>query len=190
MKWTAVAGSRKVTPEVIDKVRAETRKRLEAGGGIVTGGAPGVDFAAADEAMKFDPAGSRLIIITPTKMDKYRPYLYKRISGGHVTFQEFGLLTNQIDELRRKQPGNLVELDYDRVDSESFHARNSAMVDRADEVLAFQVNRSNGTQNTIDKGHAKRIPVDVHTFEIEALRDHRPHYRGHRPEGSGGPPRR
>ena len=47
----------------------------------------------------------------------------------------------------------------------TYHLRNQDVVDAADELLAFQVNASAGTQDTVDKARMKGIPVAVFTFE-------------------------
>lgn len=47
----------------------------------------------------------------------------------------------------------------------TYYLRNQDVVDAADELLAFQVNASAGTQDTVDKARMKGIPVTVFTFE-------------------------
>jgi ABC-type sugar transport system substrate-binding protein len=51
------------------------------------------------------------------------------------------------------------------VDVTTYYLRNQDMVDAADELLAFQVNDSAGTQDTVDKARLKGIPVVVFTFQ-------------------------
>jgi hypothetical protein len=45
------------------------------------------------------------------------------------------------------------------------YLRNQDVVDAADELLAFQVNASAGTQDTVDKAWIKGIPIGVFAFE-------------------------
>ena len=47
----------------------------------------------------------------------------------------------------------------------TYYLPNQDVVDAADELLAFQVNASAGTQDTVDKARMKGIPVAVFTFE-------------------------
>ena len=47
----------------------------------------------------------------------------------------------------------------------TYYLRNQDIVDVADELLAFQVNASAGTQDTVDKAQMKGIPVVVFTFQ-------------------------
>ena len=47
----------------------------------------------------------------------------------------------------------------------TYYLRNQDVVNAADELLAFQVNASAGTQDTVDKARVKGIPVAIFTFE-------------------------
>ena len=47
----------------------------------------------------------------------------------------------------------------------TYYLRNQDVVDVAGELLAFQVNASSGTQDTVDKARLKGIPVTVFTYQ-------------------------
>jgi drug/metabolite transporter (DMT)-like permease len=51
------------------------------------------------------------------------------------------------------------------VDVTTYYLRNQDVVDVADELLAFQVNASGGTQDTVDKARLKGIRVVVFTYQ-------------------------
>ena len=51
------------------------------------------------------------------------------------------------------------------VDVTAYYLRNQDVVDVADELLAFQVNASSGTQDTVDRARLKGIPVVVFTYQ-------------------------
>jgi hypothetical protein len=51
------------------------------------------------------------------------------------------------------------------VNTATYYLRNQDVVDTADELLAFQVNASAGTQDTVDKARLKGIPVTVFVFQ-------------------------
>ena len=57
------------------------------------------------------------------------------------------------------------------VDVTTYYMRSQDVADAADELLAFHVNASAGTQDTVDKARMKGIPVSV--FIFEAASDHR-----------------
>jgi hypothetical protein len=52
------------------------------------------------------------------------------------------------------------------VDVTTYYLRNQDVVDVADELLAFQVNASGGTQDTVDKARLKGIPVLVFSYQV------------------------
>ena len=51
------------------------------------------------------------------------------------------------------------------VDVTTYNLRNQDVVDMADELLAFQVNASRGTQDTVDRARKKGIPIVVFTYQ-------------------------
>ena len=57
-------------------------------------------------------------------------------------------------------------MDPDALTKEVYFARNSLIVELADELMAFQVNKSAGTQDTIDKARLKGIPVSVREYTV------------------------
>ncbi|HTK85564.1 MAG TPA: hypothetical protein VL625_10820, partial [Patescibacteria group bacterium] len=60
MKWIGISGTWRTTSEQVEQdVRAAVRAIIAAGDGIISGGATGVDFFAADEALKLVPDASR-----------------------------------------------------------------------------------------------------------------------------------
>jgi len=48
------------------------------------------------------------------------------------------------------------------INQAAYYARNSVIVDLSDGICAFQVNKSQGTEDTIDKAVKKGIPILVH----------------------------
>jgi len=65
------------------------------------------------------------------------------------------------------EAGSLVE-HHERpqiLDVTTYYLRNQDVVDVADELLAFQVNASGGTQDTVDKARLKGMPVVVFTYQ-------------------------
>ena len=52
------------------------------------------------------------------------------------------------------------------MDVSTYYLRNQDVVDVADELLAFQVGGSAGTQDTVDRARLKGIPVALFTFPV------------------------
>jgi predicted Rossmann fold nucleotide-binding protein DprA/Smf involved in DNA uptake len=164
MTWVGVSGSwRYAPPELPNAVRQEVAAALGAGKSIVTGGALGVDYWATETALNIDPG--RLKVILPTSLATYTAHYRRRAAEGIISVQQAEDLIRQLETVARA--GSLVE-HPDRpqvVDVTTYYLRNQDVVDAADELLAFQVNASRGTQDTVDKARQKGIPVEVFTYQ-------------------------
>lgn len=166
-KWHAVSGSWRNGAALVEQdVRSEVRAVIAAGEGIVTGGALGVDYIATDEAMKQDPSGASLKIILPTPLSVYIRHYFNRAAEGVITEQLAKELSAQLTSVHAANPQAIIEMDFDKCNEETYYARNSAVVEAADALLAFQVNGSKGTQDTIDKAVARGLPVKHRTYKV------------------------
>jgi hypothetical protein len=161
--WVGVSGSwRYALPELREAVHKEVAAALAAGKSIVTGGALGTDYWATEAALSIDPA--RLKVILPTSLVTYAAHYQQRAAEGVISAQQAENLISQLETLA--QMGSLVEHPErpQVVNVTTYYLRNQDVVDAADELLAFQVNASSGTQDTVDKARMKGIPVAVFTF--------------------------
>jgi hypothetical protein len=136
---------------------------LAAGKSIVTGGALGVDYWATQTALSIDPA--RLRVILPTALATYASHYRRRAAEGGISARQADDLIRQLEAVA--QAGGLVEHPErpQVVDVTAYYLRNQDVVDVADELLAFQVNASSGTQDTVDRARLKGIPVVVFTYQ-------------------------
>ncbi|MDP2204950.1 MAG: hypothetical protein Q8K65_01435 [Alphaproteobacteria bacterium] len=165
--WTAISGSwRTVSADVEHDVRSAVADIYAQGGGIVTGGALGVDYIATDEALKHDPAAARLKIILPTSLTDYANHYFKRAAEGVISPKQAEDLSAQLNAVREANPAALVEMHYTVCTPETYYARNTAVLDAADALAAFQVNGSAGTQDTIDKARARGMAVLHKAYKI------------------------
>jgi hypothetical protein len=165
MKWTAIAGSWRHTNFDIEiKVRDEVRSLLALGNGLVSGGALGVDFFATDEALKAGIDASRLKIIIPSTLEIYSAHYLNRASEGVINHKQAESLILQLEMVRAM--GCLVEGIAQVIDKEAYFNRITQIIDIADELIAFQINDSEGTQDTIDKARNKGIGVKVFSYRI------------------------
>lgn len=162
--WVGVSGSwRYAVPGLREAVHTEVAAALAAGKSIVTGGALGTDYWATEVALNIDPA--RLKVILPTSLETYAAHYRRRAAEGVISARQAESLIRQLEAVARA--GALVEHPErpQVVNVTSYYLRNQDVVDAAEELLAFQVNASAGTQDTVDKARTKGIPVTVFTFE-------------------------
>jgi hypothetical protein len=167
MKWTAISGSwRTVDDHVEADVRAAITDIISRGDGIVTGGALGVDYIATDEALKNDPRGQHIRVILPTSLTDYANHFFQRAKEGVITQQQAQLLIRQLRDLKHTNPDAVQEMGYTACTPKTYYARNTEVLNAASALLAFQVNGSAGTQDTIDKAQARGMPIHVRKYTI------------------------
>jgi predicted AlkP superfamily phosphohydrolase/phosphomutase len=167
-KWVGISGSWRVTnPEIENNVRTSVRDIINSGGGIVTGGALNVDYQATDEVRKLD-ALDQLKIFLPVSLDLFVAHYRRRAGEGVVTQKQADDVIEQLTSIKKQSPDSIIEnMTETVVDKDSYYRRNSEVVNASDELLAFQVNQSQGTQDTIDKARIRGIPVKVFSYQID-----------------------
>lgn len=169
MKWIAIAGSWKTLAENLEKdVRTSVAEIIKSGNGIVSGGALGVDYFALDEAFKFDKTGEQIRILIPSTLDIFKTHYRKRAEEGVITSKQAEDLINQLESLKKVNTDSLIEGLDTVLDQTTYFNRITKIVEQADELYAFQVNKSAGTQDTIDKAHKKGIPVKVFSYTADS----------------------
>ena len=128
----------------------------------MTGGALGVDYWATETALSIDPA--RLKVILPTSLATYAAHYRRRAVEGVISTRQAEDLIRQLEAVA--QAGGLVEHPErpQVVDVTTYYLRNQDVVDVADELLAFQVDASGGTQDTMDRARLKGIPLVIFTY--------------------------
>ncbi|PZO37216.1 MAG: hypothetical protein DCF19_19660 [Pseudanabaena frigida] len=165
MKWTAIAGSwRHTNFDIENQVREEVRSLLVLGNGLVSGGALGVDFLATDEALQAGIDASQLKIIIPSKLEIYSAHYLNRAREGVITREQAETLIFQLETVRSM--GSLVEGMAQIIDKEAYFNRITKIINIADELIAFHVNDTQGTQDTIDKARTKGISVKVLRYKV------------------------
>lgn len=163
MKWILFTGTWKLTNGEVERdVRNAARDVISRGDGIVTGGATGVDYFAMDEAMKIDPTASRLKVIIPARLKSYIYDYNTNWSAPPMTQKAIDDLEKLLIKIKSANPSALVEMDYDIITQEHFNLRHNEEVKISDEVYAFQVNNSPGTQDTIEKAQKAGLPISLH----------------------------
>lgn len=168
MKWVGISGSwRKMTPELERDVRRCVKEIISQDGGIVSGGAWGVDWVATDEVLKLDPTAQKIKIFLPTTLEIYAAHYRKRAKEEVITEKQAEELINQLLNIKKINPDAIIENPNNKVvGKDTYYERNSEIINVADELIAFHVNESLGTKDAIDKARKKGIPVKVFTYTI------------------------
>lgn len=168
MKWIAISGSWRKTNRKVEKdVRETVRKIISEGNGIISGGALGVDYFATDEAMRLDPDCKKIKIFLPAKLEIFAKHFLKRAKEGVITKNQANDLITQLKNLKKTNPEALIENEKSTIiDKTTYRERNSEIVAVADKLVAFQVNKSQGTQDARDKAKQKGIPVKKFSYSL------------------------
>ncbi len=164
MKWIIFTGTWKLTnSEVEEDVRTAVRDCISHGYGIVTGGATGVDYFCMDECVKNNYT-HKLRVFIPSDVDHYIADYYKNWCQSPVTEKDILTLESILREIQVMNPSGLLEMKHEGGDITQGHydLRHNEEVMFSDEVYAFQVNNSTGTQDTIDKAKASGLVISLH----------------------------
>jgi hypothetical protein len=163
MKSVLFTGTWRLTnKEVEDDVRKAVRDVLSRGNRIVTGGATGVDYFVMDEAMKLYPDASRLKVIIPTVLKSYIYDYYTNWCIEPIKKENIDNLAKILEKIKQINPSSVVEMQNDIITQEHYNLRNNEEVKISDEIYAFQVNDSAGTQDTIDQALRRGLPISLH----------------------------
>lgn len=168
MKWIAISGSwRRSSPEIERDVREAVADVMMRGDGIVTGGALGVDYIVTEEALKHNPAVDRIKIIIPTPLEVYAAHYRKRASEGVIMIKQAEALISLLTAVKQRRSQSFIEMGHSILKAKTYYDRNTSVLENADELLAFQVNSSPGTQDIIDKAHRLGLDVRVKQYVID-----------------------
>ena len=163
MKWILFTGTWKLANQEVEyDVREAVRNVISRGNGIVTGGATGVDYFAMDEAMKLHPDASRLKVVIPAMFQSYVYDYHTNWCIPPITTETINDLEKLLNQIKSMNPEALIEIPNDIITQEHYNDRHDEEVKISDEVYAFQVNNSTGTQDTIDKASNSGLPITLH----------------------------
>ncbi len=163
MKWILFTGTWKITNKQVEEdVRASVREVLKRGDGVLTGGGTGVDFFCMDEALQLCPDGSSLRVIIPAYLEDFINDYYVNWCHPPITKKDIDDMAFILRKIKKINPTSLVEMPYHTITQEHYFMRDTEEVKVSDEVHAFQVNQSVGTQDTIDKAMNAGLPIALH----------------------------
>lgn len=168
MKWTCISGSwRFINRQIAKDVRIAVGQIILAGNGIITGGALGVDYVALDEALKHNPSATQIKVYLPTSLEIYQKHYLQRANEGVITLQQAKKLIKQLTLLKIINPLALIEnLENSVVEQKTYYQRISQEIANADSLIAFWVNQTTGTKDSIDKAKKKGLPIKVFSYTI------------------------
>jgi len=169
MQWIGISGSWRATSKQIENdVRRAVKKIILNGDGIVAGGALNVDSFALDEALEHDPKAKQIKIYLPTTLELYATHYRKRAKEGVITNKQAEQLITQLSHLKKIDPQALKESNKNiTVNQKTYYQRHKQIVKASNKLIAFQVNKSAGTQDTIEKAKRKGLPVTVFSYKID-----------------------
>lgn len=171
MRWVIFTGTWRLTnKEVENDVRQAARRVFENGDGMVTGGATGVDFFAMDEFVKLNPDCTRIRIFIPARLDHFIRDYRKNWKQSPVTDVDIDNIEYILKIIKERNPSAIFEVrkEYGDITQDEYDIRHNEEVTFSDEVCAFQVNESSGTQDTINKAKGAGLPVTLHKKYIIA----------------------
>ncbi len=168
MKWLGISGTWQLTSKQVEEdVRREVKKILDDGGGIITGGALGVDSFAMDEVIKNNLHKDRVKICLPVTLALYKIHYRKRAEEGVITHDQAEKLIWTLETIHSSNRDAIIEdVRFTVCDKESYYARNGTVVDLSDELYAFQVNGSGGTGDAIEKAKSQGKEVTIFTYDL------------------------
>ena len=115
-----------------------------------------------DEVLKINPNATYLRVIIPARLESYIHDYYTNWCHEPVTKKNIDDLSLLLNKIKETNPTALLEMPYKIITQEHYNLRHDQEVLYSDEVRAFQVNESSGTQDTIDKAAKVGLPTTHH----------------------------
>ena len=170
MKWYGISGSwRRSNNELRENVEEVVTGILQSGGGIITGGALGVDYIATQTVLNnSENPGGCLKIYLPVQFERYLIHIYQRTLEKVVKPDQADNLVSQLILVRRSYPKCIFDnWNFKEVNPESYYARNSQIIKDCDELYAFHINKTKGVQDAINKAKKLNKPVHIREYSLK-----------------------
>jgi hypothetical protein len=167
--WFGIIGTWQITNDEVERdVRAAVQQIMAHGNCIVSGGVVGVDYFATEEALRHDPSAQRIKIFLPIPLAQFAGHFRQQAVEGAMVSEKVEQLIRQLEELQWINPGAIISHDHNKVaDLRAYASRNTELVKFADALVAFQVNDSPGTADTVAKALAYNKPVYLKKYVIK-----------------------
>ncbi|QQG37193.1 MAG: hypothetical protein HYS17_05375 [Micavibrio aeruginosavorus] len=143
MSRVAILGTWKtIQDDIAEDVGRYTRQVIQRGDRLYTGASPGAEHAAIAEALKWDNRAENIEVILPCPLEAYKSHILKSALNYVISKDEADRLVKLLYNLQIKNRRSLRFMKAPAVDQESLMARNLAVTDYVDEIIAFQINDS------------------------------------------------
>jgi hypothetical protein len=117
-----------------------------------------------DEWVKLNPDCTRIRIFIPARLSHFIADYRKNWKHDPITDRDIDDIEYILNIIKKRNPSAIFEVRKDSGDitQREYDVRHDEEVTFSDEVYAFQVNKSSGTQDTIEKAKKAGLPVSVH----------------------------
>ena len=168
MKWYGISGSwRYESPELKKDIGKIVMEILTSGNGIITGGALGVDYIATQTVLDNGDVRRQLRLYLPVSLENYCAHFYKRAEEEVIVKGQADMLATQLRTVHEKCPKCISDdWGFLEVTNVSYYARTVKVAEDCDELYAFHVNKTKGTQDAIDETRKLGKPVHVEKYKI------------------------
>ena len=168
MRWYAISGSWRAINKSVEKDVTNTVKNIiESGDGIITGGALGVDYIAAETALKYGNPEKQLRIHLPINLNKMCRHFFRKAKEGIIAEEQAVKITLQYKRINNICKKCIFDKTrFSEANTESYYDRNKVIINNCDELYAFQVNESQGTQDAINKSKKLGKPAHIKKYII------------------------
>jgi len=166
--WFGIIGTWQITNDEVERdVRQAVQQIMAHGNCIVSGGVVGVDYFATEEALRHDPSAQRIKIFLPIPLAQFATHFRQQAAEGVMVSEKVEQLIRQLEALQWINPGAIISNGHNKAaDLRAYAARNTELVKFADALVAFQVNDSLGTADTVTKALASGKLVYLKKYAI------------------------
>jgi len=188
-KWVGISGSwRTINKEIVNDTSYIVRYLMNKGVGILTGGALGVDFIAAEIILKEGDPKRQLRIVLPIDRHTYLDYYDRMALGKYISHSQAESLLSQLKYVNNEfkeiifDDSHFYEEEFLKIENEeyrkkSYRFRNFLVGYGCDCLVALCVNESNGVLNMVNKMNSIGKDFMLTFYEInqnstEVIRDY------------------
>lgn len=162
MNRVAILGTWKtIQDDIAEDVSQYVRQVVQRGDRLYTGGSPGAEHAALAEALKWDDRAENIEIILPCPLDAYKSHLLKSALSHVISKDEADGLVKLLYALQIKNRKCFKFMKTPLATQEALTARNLAIADYVDEMIAFQINDSTDMEVCALRARKREIPLKL-----------------------------
>ena len=115
-----------------------------------------------DEALKINPSATHLRVMIPARLEDYIVDYHTNWTTAPITKKDVDALAELLIKIKKINPTSILEMPNSIITQKDYDIRSEQEVIYTDEVFAFHVNNSTGTQHTIDAAKKAGRVIAVH----------------------------